>query len=108
MIETFSMQDLPATCVLYDKLAAGAWLRIDANAIGWDDDFEALVGTNAYGQDYVWGALTLEKVEQWRQRLVDSGNFGFCPDREEEHLDVLALQLHLSNLNVTIQDGCAA
>lgn len=108
MIQTFSMQDLPATCVLYDQLAAGAWLRIGPNGIGWDDDFNALVGTNAYGQDYVWGALTLANVEQWRQRLVDSGDFGFCPPSEGDHLDVMALQLHLSNLNVTIQHGRAS
>ncbi|MBQ1557500.1 MAG: hypothetical protein IIZ69_04860 [Pseudomonas sp.] len=102
MIENFSIENLPGASVLYGKLAAGAWLRIDANGIGWDDDFEALVGTNAHGQDYVWGALTLTSVELWRQRLVDAGSFGFCPDSDMDPLDVVALQLHSSNLNVTI------
>ncbi len=102
MIENFSIQNLPGASVLYGKLAAGTWLRVDANGIGWDDDYEALVGTNAYGQDYVWGALTLANVEMWRQRLVDAGAFGFCPACDVDPLDVGALQLHLSNLNVTM------
>lgn len=71
--------EVPTAQALLLKLQGGEGIELRGHSLEWDDEFECLAGTNAYGLDYYYGSMTLNSVESWRSRLLAGEDLGDCP-----------------------------
>jgi len=71
--------ETPDAATMLHRLEAGECLELSCHSLEWDEEFGCLAGTNAYGVDYYWGAMTLKGVDAWRTRLLSGNDIGPCP-----------------------------
>lgn len=77
--------DTPSAENMLDALRAGQTLELNFHSLAFDEEFDVLAGTNAYGCDYYWGQMSLHSVSQWREKMLAGEDIGPVPSGS--HID---------------------